>query len=233
MDEDIFEEVTEEIQESNDIQQETNEESNDTNDIFDPNSLEFEESYELEGYDLSKYKDSIDIDSKEVQAKAKKFKELGFSQEQIEYYLEDTMQVPESDREPTAQEVRERLNKTLTPAEKRNYKAVSNFVIEGLKGTELEQYSTEAMKNPTLVKMFNALYNKANNNGVKADTPVTKREVAKGKISLGDAREKYREWMTTAEVRTPEKRIEFLNNMIKNSGNEEELAKAFEDLLKA
>jgi len=233
MDEEILEvneDVQEEVVESNDTQENSNEESND---IFDPNSLEFEESYELEGYDLSKYKDSIDIDSKEVQAKAKKFKELGFSQEQIEYYLEDTMQVPESDREPTAQEVRERLNKTLTPAEKRNYKAVSNFVIEGLKGTELEQYSTEAMKNPTLVKMFNALYNKANNNGVKADTPVTKREVAKGKISLGDAREKYREWMTTAEVRTPEKRIEFLNNMIKNSGNEEELAKAFEDLLKA
>ena len=235
-------ESIESIEESNDIVEELNDISNDTNDtqeeniedIFNPDILEFEESHELEGYDLSKYKDVLDIDSKEVQAKAKKFKELGFSQDQIDFYLEDVMQPQEEVAEPTAKEIRDRLAKSLTSVEKRNYNAVNTFVKQGLEGTELEAYGIEAMKNPHLVKMFNALYSKVNNAGTKVDTPVTKREVKKNSATVESVFDGYKNWMQTVEPenRTPENRVKFLNDMIKGQANEDELTKALGNLLK-
>lgn len=170
-------EVLEEVSETT-VEEETQDVDNTNTDVnktqeevqeetFDPETMfeENEELYIVGDYDFSKYKDTIDFENpkavEELETAAKKYKENGFTQEQIEFMLEERIQEAdekENDDVPTLENIKEKLNKTLSVEEKRNYKSINSFVNDTFKGTELEGYTKGIMGNPMLVKMMNIAY---------------------------------------------------------------------------
>jgi len=196
-------------------------------DIFNPDELEFDDNVSLEGYDLSKYKD-IDVDSPEVQAKAKKFKELGFSQEQLELYLDETLTQPEETTR-TPKEIREHLNSNLTNTGKKSY----NKILNSMNGTASEGLREEVSKNPFIINIIADILGTAEpNKGVNPNQAITKIEKVETGLTVEGAMNSYKEWMQNTKDRTPEMRTEFLNNLIKDKKNIKELTKAFKGLLK-
>lgn len=119
--------------------------------------------YKVAGYDLSKYKDVLNFEEpekmEEFNAYIEKLQKAGFTQEQIEFLIDDELN--DSEEKPkvkTNKEIKEELQKELTKDEKRNYKAVYAFVGNNLKNTEFEGKVTQIMQNPALVKVMNIMY---------------------------------------------------------------------------
>ena len=125
-------------------------------DLFDNDT----ENYNIGGYDLSKYKDILSFEDEnnmvEFNAYIDKFAKAGFTQEQIEFLIDDEI-ADDEPKELTKQDIKERLN-SLSREEKRNYKAVNSFVNNALQGTELQGKERQIMSNPALVKLMNIVY---------------------------------------------------------------------------
>lgn len=164
VDETVEEPINEEVAE------ETTDEDN-TEDTFNPDDMFGEDNsdlYKVGDYDLSKYKDSLGFEDpaklQEIESVAKKYKEHGFTQEQVEFMLEervDEASTEEESEELTAKDIRENLNKSLSTEEKRNYRAINSFVNDMFVGSELEGATKAIMGNPSLVKLMNIAYRKS------------------------------------------------------------------------
>lgn len=171
--EEVVEEQTEEPQEEKVEEQKE----------FDPDELEFEEEeekideaemYTFDEYNLEAYKDIFDFETPEsraiIQDEVAKLKAKGYSQEKVEGYIDALLERESNKREVvTAETVKAELNESLSKEEKANYKAIGNWLRDGIKGTEFEgaKYK-DIMSNPQLVKLMNTLYKQSiGKNGVK------------------------------------------------------------------
>lgn len=182
-------------------EEESTEEQTQDNGEFNPDELEFEEEVTTKfgDYDLSKYKGVINFENEQViemfNTKAQELKEAGFTQSQVEYLLDKELEYAKQQQENKAlskEKVMEELNKTLTVQEKRDYKAVGNFLKEITKGDEqLEKCYNEAMGNPIVYKLLHKAFNKSlggTSIGVKTNV-----EVKENKVSFESALDEYTE----------------------------------------
>jgi len=132
-------------------------------DLIDPNAYKFGE------YDLEKYKDNLNLEDEEtVQAfkdTAKELKEMGFTQTQVEWFVEREIANNEevAPKKPTNAEIKENLNKSLTREEKSNYNGIKKLLADSLSGTELDKHIKSLETNDTMVKILNKIYKKSLN----------------------------------------------------------------------
>ena len=138
VEETIEETVDESTEETDEVeeQEETEEEE------FDPEKAQFkdDELYQIEGFDLSEFKEAIDLSNPETlqlaESQLKQLKDLGFTQEQIKFLVENAISDLQSEQAPvkelkTAREVNEYLNKNLEKETKLNWN-VPKYIEEGL-----------------------------------------------------------------------------------------------------
>lgn len=154
-----------EIDTENETSDETNEQTTEDNDNLDDMFDDDTDVYTVAGYNLSKYKDILDFENEEVMTEfnsyAEKFANKGFTQEQIEFILDDKLEDLKDDnkpKKPTKEEIKNKLTNSLSREEKRNYKAINSFIAGALNGTELQGKEKEIMSNPALVKLCNIIY---------------------------------------------------------------------------
>lgn len=200
---------------------------------LDLDNLEFEEEYTYNGYDFSKYKDILDDDDcvEMVETITTQMKALNYTQEQADFLADLLRMATEDDEEEEESpvNVREELNKYLTKEEKRNYKAVANFINTSFKGTEMEEYVNEIKSNPFLVKMFHTLYK---GKGVQSKVNTTK-NVSKGSgadMTAEQALGMYREWIENQDSITAQDRMNFVNSIIGKAKNKKEIKELFEQM---
>lgn len=135
---------------------------------FDPDKM-FEDDvdqYNVAGYDLSKYKDVLNFEDESVVEEfsqyIQKYSDKGFTQEQIEFILDDRLSdVDEKPKRPSMKDIQARLSQELSREERRNYRAVNAFVSGALNDTDLAGREKEIMQNPALVKLMNIIYKKS------------------------------------------------------------------------
>lgn len=200
---------------------------------LDLDNLEFEEEYTYNGYDFSKYKEILDDDDcvEMVESITTQMKALNYTQEQADFLADLLRMATEDDEEEEESpvNVREELNKYLTKEEKRNYKAVANFINTSFKGTEMEEYVNEIKSNPFLVKMFHTLYK---GKGVQSKVNTTK-NVSKGSgadMTAEQALGMYREWIENQDSITAQDRMNFVNSIIGKAKNKKEIKELFEQM---
>lgn len=200
---------------------------------LDLDNLEFEEEYTYNGYDFSKYKDVLDDDDcvEMVETITTQMKALNYTQEQADFLADLLRMATEDDEEEEESpvNVKEELNKYLTKEEKRNYKAVANFINTSFKGTEMEEYVNEIKSNPFLVKMFHTLYK---GKGVQSKVNTTK-NVSKGSgadMTAEQALGMYREWIENQDSITAQDRMNFVNSIISKAKNKKEIKELFEQM---
>lgn len=200
---------------------------------LDLDNLEFEEEYTYNGYDFSKYKDVLDDDDcvEMVETITTQMKALNYTQEQADFLADLLRMATEDDEEEEESpvNVKEELNKYLTKEEKRNYKAVANFINTSFKGTEMEEYVNEIKSNPFLVKMFHTLYK---GKGVQSKVNTTK-NVSKGSgadMTAEQALGMYREWIENQDSITAQDRMNFVNSIIGKAKNKKEIKELFEQM---
>lgn len=194
---------------------ETPEDKEQNNEEFDPDNLEFETDYKFGDYDLSKFKDNLDLSNEDVRNSfvtlSAELKEQGFTQSQIEWLMQkeiDAVANKPKETGPTKEQILEDLKNNLTMQEKRDYKAVANFLKESIKGTELEKYHKEAMANPIVYKFIHNLYSK-NLSGRPLTTGTTKesKETKTSDMTFEEAVNGYagyiKEHLGDGEDRTP------------------------------
>lgn len=200
---------------------------------LDLDNLEFEEEYTYNGYDFSKYKDVLDDDDcvEMVETITTQMKALNYTQEQADFLADLLRMATEDDEEEEESpvNVKEELNKYLTKEEKRNYKAVANFINTSFKGTEMEEYVNEIKSNPFLVKMFHTLYK---GKGVQSKVNTTK-NISKGSgadMTAEQALGMYREWIENQDSITAQDRMNFVNGIIGKAKNKKEIKELFEQM---
>lgn len=149
------------------VEEEDSEENSegDLEDLFDEEDLEDPNQYNIGGYDLSKYKDIInpdnDKDYQEFSDYISAMKDNGFTQKQVEFMIDkEIAEEEQTPNKPDKKAIKEKLNASLTLDEKRNYKALNNFVSGAIQGTDIENQREEIMTNPALVKLVNTIYKK-------------------------------------------------------------------------
>lgn len=182
-------------------EEESTEEQIQDNGEFKADDLEFDEEVPTKfgDYDLSKYKGVINFENEEftnsLNSKAQEFKELGFTQAQVEYLIDKEIEYAKQQQESKAlnkEKVMAELQNSLTPQEKRDYKAVGNYTKEIIKGdAQLEKCYDEAMANPIVYKLLHKAFNKSLggvNLGVKTNV-----EVKENKLSFESALDEYTE----------------------------------------
>lgn len=195
----------------------------DYNKEFNVDDLDMDEEFNkkiVDDYDLTSFKDLLDFDSPEamevINEEIAKIKELGFNQQQAEYYIKSHLDayqesIAEEREMYSAKNTIQRLNEKLTREEKMNYKPIVNWLKSVDKdGTIPKQWLNDVMGNPNLVKMLNVLY-KGSLNGRNnvVEQPVTNKRVTS--ISPLDVRAKWQEWITKENNVTKEKSRAFLD----------------------
>ena len=212
------EETVEEQEGTTEESEESEEQEVDTE--FNPDEIDFdddEDLYKFGDYNLSKFKDVLDVSSDEVvediKNTAKELSEHGFTQEQIEYLIEKSMDnTPQEVKEPTREEVMKELKENLSVAERRDYKKVGSYLKEQLKGTELEGYYKEAMSNPGVYKLVHTLYDKVTNQGRPLGKVAnTNEETRKKSISFSGALDEYTNYM---KAHLTEDNSKYVNDLI-------------------
>lgn len=175
---------------------------------FDPDKisdeeLEKDEALIIEGYDLNEYKDILDFDDPEakeiINSELKRLKELGFTPEQAKVYIDSHLQAyqeqEQEEREMYSQKGTEkRLKENLTKDEWRNYKNIANWVKTSESMGIPKQHINDALGNPALVKMLNALYSSnVNNNKVVEQKNPTPKVTTVSPIAV---REQWEKWIS-------------------------------------
>ena len=173
---------------------------------FDPDNLDFEETesdYTFGDYNLSRFKDNLNFADENIRngfnVLSEELKKQGFTQSQVEWLMQkeiEAVQNKKSAAEPTKEQVLKELTENLSIQERRDYKAVGNFLKESIKGTEIEKYYKEAMANPAVFKIVHALYNK-NIGGKFLGIGTTKdtKEVKSTSYTLDNAIDEYTEYL--------------------------------------
>lgn len=199
---------------------------------FDPDNLEFDDSVEAKfgDYDLTAFKDRINFENDEVRElfnnQAAELKEQGFTQKQVEYLLNKEIEHALKSRETEAfnkEKVKAELQKSLSLQEKRDYKAVGQFLKEITQGDEqLNKVYKEAMSNPIVYKLLHRAFIKGNG-GKPLGLGTTKgsKEVRSQGMTLDRAISEYTDYLAKhlgdGEDRTP-----IVNKLIKDLSKEQQ-----------
>lgn len=165
---------------------------------FNPDELDLEtdDMYKINDYDLTKYKDRIDLSNDTVRQNlenvSRELKEQGFTQSQVEFLLDKELNtlkdMQEVERKPES--IKKELSEVLTIQEKRNYKAVGGYVKELIKDdAKMEKAYNEIMGNPYIVKLLNKAYMKSLG-GKEVNTVKTGLETNTKRDSVDDSIEK-------------------------------------------
>lgn len=199
---------------------------------FDPDNLEFDDSVEAKfgDYDLTAFKDRINFDNDEVRElfnnQAAELKKQGFTQKQVEYLLNKEIEHALKSRETEAfnkEKVKAELQKSLSLQEKRDYKAVGQFLKEITQGDEqLNKVYKEAMSNTIVYKLLHRAFIKGNG-GKPLGLGTTKgtKEVRSQGMTLDRAISEYTDYLAKhlgdGEDRTP-----IVNKLIKDLSKEQQ-----------
>lgn len=193
---------------------------------FDPDNLEFDDSVEAKfgDYDLTAFKDRINFDNDEVRElfnnQAAELKEQGFTQKQVEYLLNKEIEHALKSRETEAfnkEKVKAELQKSLSLQEKRDYKAVGQFLKEITQSDEqLNKVYKEAMSNPIVYKLLHRAFIKGNGGKPLGVGPIKDtKEVRYQSMTLDRAISEYTDYIAKhlgdGEDRTP-----VINKLIKD-----------------
>ena len=137
-------------------QQQNNEEEEDIEEItFD------DEELVIAGYDLNSFKETLNVsDYPSLEQYLTEAKELGFTQEQIEWMIKKDMEVEEEQPKPkTKREIQKYLAGVLTREEKENYQSIKGFVAKRVANNKaLSSKIDEIMSNPSLIALLNEIY---------------------------------------------------------------------------
>lgn len=137
-------------------QQQNNEEEEDIEEItFD------DEELVIAGYDLNSFKETLNVsDYPSLEQYLTEAKELGFTQEQIEWMIKKDMEVEEEQPKPkTKREIQKYLAGVLTREEKENYQSIKGFVAKRIANNKaLSSKIDEIMSNPSLIALLNEIY---------------------------------------------------------------------------
>ena len=222
--EEVTEEVTEEpteIQEETDEQQETEEKpEEEKEEDFNPENATFEDEslYQIEGYDLTEFKEVVDLGDPEKRQQAesqlKQLKEMGFTQDQIKFLINNAVQDLQAETEPkkelkTQSEVNAYLNKNLDKDTKLSYIPLTRNVKEWFAGSKYEKHTGRMVKDPDFLNMVNYLSKKIK--GEPEGLGGVKHEVSATKITPQGAKQQYNNFLTS-EKNTG---IESIQNEIK------------------
>ena len=222
--EEVTEEVTEEpteIQEETDEQQETEEKpEEEIEEDFNPENATFEDEslYQIEGYDLTEFKEVVDLGDPEKRQQAesqlKQLKEMGFTQDQIKFLINNAVQDLQAETEPkkelkTQSEVNAYLNKNLDKDTKLNYIPLTRNIKEWFSGSKYEKHIGRMVKDPDFLNMVDYLSKKIK--GEPAGLGGVKHEVSATKITPQGAKQQYNNFLTS-EKNTG---IESIQNEIK------------------
>lgn len=239
--EEVTEEVTEEpteIQEETDEQQETEEKpEEEKEEDFNPENATFEDEslYQIEGYDLTEFKEVVDLGDPEKRQQAesqlKQLKEMGFTQDQIKFLINNAVQDLQAETEPkkelkTQSEVNAYLNKNLDKDTKLNYVPLTRNVKEWFSGSKYEKHIGRMVKDPDFLNMVDYLSKKIK--GEPAGLGGVKHEVSATKITPQGAKQQYNNFLTS-EKNTG---IESIQNEIKRLRSVCIDAKAFDEEFK-
>lgn len=192
--------------------------------VFDPDKTEFDDGEiynNIEGYDLEKFKDTLDFESEEalsyIKAEMAELKALGFNQAQAEKYIQSQLDAysntqKEGNQEEYSQKnVQAKLNESLTREEKGNYRSILNWMKEVSKdGAFPQEHITVLMSNPSTVKILNTLYKNVTSTNKVKDIPVSQ---PKAKMGAQDAVNKYKDWIVKESGASVDKTTDFVNQM--------------------
>lgn len=199
---------------------------------FDPDNLEFDDSVEAKfgDYDLTAFKDRINFDNDEVRElfnnQAAELKKQGFTQKQVEYLLNKEIEHALKSRETEAfnkEKVKAELQKSLSLQEKRDYKAVGQFLKEITQGDEqLNKVYKEAMSNPIVYKLLHRAFIKGNG-GKPLGLGTTKgtKEVRSQGMTLDRAISEYTDYLAK-HLGDGEDRTLIINKLIKDLSKEQQ-----------
>lgn len=211
-------------QETEETQEEQTEEQQEEE--FNPDELDLEtdDMYKINDYDLSKYKDRIDLSNDTVRQNlenvSKELKEQGFTQSQVEFLLDKELSalkdMQEVDRKPES--IKKELSEVLTIQEKRNYKAVGGYVKELIKDDDkMAKAYNDIMGNPYIVKLLNKAYMKSLG-GKEINTVKTGLETNIKRDSVEDSIEKLNNALKMGKVND-----DFIKRLRHDTTNVEEL----------
>lgn len=127
---------------------------------FDPDNLDLSEGENLGGYDLSKFAETLNLDEEgkaNFDRFAKKYQELGITQEQFEGLLNIEMEERAALAAP--ERVQENLMKNLSYEEKQNYKANCTVLKNALEKTGQSDLYLQLAADPGAMKIVNAVVN--------------------------------------------------------------------------
>lgn len=171
MEDEIIEQQQEEQIEQQTEEQQQQEEQKEIKDTEQQQNDEEEEDIEeitfddeeliIAGYDLNSFKESINVtDYPQLEQYLTEAKELGFTQEQIEWMIKKDMEVEEEQPKPkTKREIQKYLSGVLTREEKENYQSIKGFVAKRIANNEaLSSKLDEIMSNPSLIALLNEIY---------------------------------------------------------------------------
>ena len=243
--EEVTEETTEEtteISEETEEQQETEENPEEvteevTEEDFDPEKALFEDEslYHIEGYDLTEFKDVVDLGDTEKRQQAesqlKQLKEMGFTQDQIKFLINNAVQDLQADAQPqkelkTQSEVNAYLNQNLDKDTKLNYIPLTRNVKEWFAGSKYEKHTGRMNKDPDFLNMINYLSKKIK--GEPEGLGGVKHEVSATKITPQGAKQQFNNFLTS-EKNTG---IESIQNEIKRLRGVCTDSKAFDEEFK-
>ena len=236
--EEVTEEVTEEPTEETEEQQETEEKpEEEIEEDFNPENATFEDEslYQIEGYDLTEFKEVVDLGNPEKRQQAesqlKQLKEMGFTQDQIKFLINNAVQDLQAETEPkkelkTQSEVNAYLNKNLDKDTKLNYIPLTRNVKEWFAGSKYEKHTSRMVKDPDFLNMVNYLSKKIK--GEPEGLGGVKHEVSATKITPQGAKQQYNNFLTS-EKNTG---IESIQNEIKRLRSVCIESKAFDEEFK-
>lgn len=192
---------------------------------FDPENMDFEDGEvynNIEGYDLGKFKDTLDFENEEalsyIKSEMAELKALGFNQAQAEKYIQsqldayaNTQQKGDEKEEYSQKNIQAKLNESLTREEKGNYRSILNWMKEASRdGAFPQEHITALMSNPSTVKILNTLYKNVTSTNKVKDIPAPQ---PKAKMGAQDAVEKYKEWIVKESGASIDKTTEFVNQL--------------------
>lgn len=197
--EEVLDETPEELQEEGEAQEEE--------EPFDPEKVQFkdDELYQIEGFDLSKHKELIDLSNPETlqlaESQLKDLKGRGFTQDQIDFLIDNAINDLQSEQNQetkpkTAKEVTEHLNKNLDKETRLGYVPLTRNLKEWVTGSKYEKHFNQMTKDPDFLNLINHLSKKIK--GEPAGTGNNlKHETGAGKMTAQIAKQNFNRFLTS------------------------------------
>lgn len=144
---------------------------------FNPDNIEFNDEYKFGDYDLSKFKENLNLNEANIEvldSLTSEYSKLGLTQEQVEGVIGLMINRETEAQSPEA--IKGALEKNLTYEEKRAYKANCNLLKEALAGTEEEKFYRVLTSDPTAVKILGKVINHIKGGGKNLNGARVERE---------------------------------------------------------